>query len=1291
MKRFLLGLPLLLAACLQAPSPEVKPSLEETFKPTLLGSVTLHINNDLSVQGAKFIPNPRLSSQTLSPVTESTLVFTRETLVNIDRAGGERYLNAPFKVTNNNAGNLQNLTLVAYHKNGNVGGSAFKDIQTFGGTLNPNVNTLLPVHTMTTAGGCSSVPCVDNDKADLQIFTRGEIDTLTLASDGSLINNSVTGEGILHYGFIARKGSTGTYRTIAGTACNPGANAGCNEGTLNIALRVPTVNDPGQLNTAYRYSMTFLVFTDSAARVTESIEEQGTTNAATRATALGGSPEVAAMCGTSLSSGAATYITGVRTVGVGINTETALMGGKFLITDNTAPNYTVNGNIAKSFNAAAGVLSTRFSALGGATLSTAPVGTPTNSSNIVVNTDGSLSIDPAVNLRTTDSFNYSISDGTCTWTRPAGVTIQNAVTWFVKNNVASTGNGRFSSPFKTLAEAQTASAANDTIYVYNGDNTTTGQNAGITLKAGQKLIGQGVALTVGGDTIEAAGTKPVIGNSGGNAITLNSGNTLQGLLVGNTPAANYSVSGTSVGTLNVSDVNVNNTTGAALNLGGGTPNATFGSISSNASSSDAVVFSNLAGTFSASTISITNTTGTARGVNITSGTGTFNLGTVNINTTGSAGLFVNGNTPTINATSVTVSNSGSRGILAQGVTGGTITLDTIAISNSAVEGIASTTNNNTININGGSIQNSTSNNIYIAGGTGNFSYTGSITDTNNSLVYIENTTGGTKTFSGAMNGNGANIGLVNNTGATINFSGALSLSTASQPAFTATGGGTVNVTGTTNTLTTTTGTALNVANTTIGSSNLNFRSISANGAASGIILNNTGSSGGLVVTGTGSAGSGGTIQNTTSDGIFLTSTQSPSFARMNIASTAGYGVKGTQVTNFSFTDGSISNSGTGLGTDSANIGFNTSIVGTERNLSGVVTITGNTLTNAYYHGVDISNLNGTITDATISSNIITSATAAANSKGSGIRLRALGSASTVAKVTKATMASNTISNFPSGSGIVAQAGNADAAGSPTVFGTAGSGTDIISITGNLIAGETAGNRMGASATPALGTAITASVTQINSASRATAHFNISNNGTVASPLAQIAGNGIVVLADEYSDATATVSNNVLVTNNTLGSPSIFLIATNSSGVATANPSLNVTANSNNISQSDGNGILAAVRASNGTMQAKIQSNTVAAPLTGNRSGIRVDSGNSTGNATVCLNISGNTSAGVGLVPEGISLRKQGTVSTTNTFGINGMAATATPGIETYVNGLNPAGNNTLLVSATSGFSNCSLP
>ena len=47
------------------------------------------------------------------------------------------------------------------------------------------------------------------------------------------------------------------------------------------------------------------------------------------------------------------------------------------------------------------------------------------------------------------------------------------------------------------------------------------------------------------------------------------------------------------------------------------------------------------------------------------------------------------------------------------------------------------------------------------------------------------------------------------------------------------------------------------------------------------------------------------------------------------------------------------------------------------------------------------------------------------------------------------------------------------------------------------------------------------------------------------------------------------------------------------------------------------------------------------------------------------------------------------VGTDGTIGVEGMAATSSPGIESYVSGLNPAGNGTLLISATSGFSNCS--
>jgi hypothetical protein len=123
---------------------------------------------------------------------------------------------------------------------------------------------------------------------------------------------------------------------------------------------------------------------------------------------------------------------------------------------------------------------------------------------------------------------------------------------------------------------------------------------------------------------------------------------------------------------------------------------------------------------------------------------------------------------------------------------------------------------------------------------------------------------------------------------------------------------------------------------------------------------------------------------------------------------------------------------------------------------------------------------------------------------------------------------------------------------------------------------------------------------------------------------------------------------------------------------------------------DGNGILLVAREATGSLKTSVKNNTVAAPLGGVRPGIRLDAGSAVGDNDICLDISGNTSAGSG-GSQGIGLRKQGTSTTVNAFGVEGMAATATPGVESFVAGLNPAGNGVLLISATSGFTNCNLP
>ncbi|MBL8045421.1 MAG: cadherin-like domain-containing protein, partial [Anaerolineales bacterium] len=146
--------------------------------------------------------------------------------------------------------------------------------------------------------------------------------------------------------------------------------------------------------------------------------------------------------------------------------------------------------------------------------------------SVAMDAAGRFSYLPPVGFTGTDTFTYTLADGSAALDS-ATVTI-NVVSrvWYVQNTAAGGGTGRSNSPFNTLAAAQSASAANDTIYVLTGSGTT-GQNAGFALKNGQRLLGQGVALTmpVSVDgvspsvTLQPAGSAPQIGNAAGNGVT----------------------------------------------------------------------------------------------------------------------------------------------------------------------------------------------------------------------------------------------------------------------------------------------------------------------------------------------------------------------------------------------------------------------------------------------------------------------------------------------------------------------------------------------------------------------------------------------------------------------------------------------------------------------------------------------------------------------------------------------------------------------------------------------------
>ena len=290
-----------------------------------------------------------------------------------------------------------------------------------------------------------------------------------------------------------------------------------------------------------------------------------------------------------------------------------------------------------------------------------------------------------------------------------------------------------------------------------------------------------------------------------------------------------------------------------------------------------------------------------------------------LNLTGTAGPTVSGNNfGTLTASDLSITGGLPALSLINGAAAATF--DAVSSTGGAT-GVLLNAVTGTLNINGGAISGATATGFSVIGGTATINNAATVTSGAGARsISVTGKTSGTATFSGAVTDNGTGISLTSNTGGTINFTGVITASTGGNTAFNATGGGTVAATNTASTLTSTTGTALNVTNTTIGAGNLVFRSISVNGATTGINLSSTGSSGGLTVLGN-SAGNcggsvvdkntvatapvtadctGGTIQNAAT-GIRLDNTANVSLTRMRITGNAthNFGIYATNTTNFS--------------------------------------------------------------------------------------------------------------------------------------------------------------------------------------------------------------------------------------------------------------------------------------------------------------------------------------------------------------------------------------------------------
>ncbi|MDP9193280.1 MAG: putative Ig domain-containing protein [Acidobacteriota bacterium] len=597
--------------------------------------------------------------------------------------------------------------------------------------------------------------------------------------------------------------------------------------------------------------------------------------------------------------------------------------------------------------------------------------------SVTVAADGTFLYTPPVNSAaaaiTSDTFQYTVTSNTGgtgpTTSAPGTVTI-NLIdrVWFVRNNAAGGGNGQSHSPFNTLTSAQTASTANDFIFVHLGDGTTLNQNAGILLKNGQKLIGQGVALIVNGSTLVTAGTQPQIGNSGGVGVTatnltgaveirgLNIGGTTDAITVSTNVAGSTNISNNTIRSAGTEGIDIDVTANAVnLTVSNNTITSTGTAIDINQTGGTATINAFASNSVNGNTVGsgvvVTNATfdaTTGGGINVVNA-GSWTIGASG-NGVGASGMVLTNVAGSLSFTDLDVYAEGGAALSADGAasiltlsvtanqatlvaTGGAaasitdtaldLQLNAMSSTNSAANGINLTNTTGTFSAPSGStITNSTAADVLLSNTSAAFTYNGTITDDQGQLVTVSSCTGtSSKLFTGAItdgdDGDGSGITISGNSaGTTIRFSGGVVLSTGSAAAFSSSGPGIVEVcdenpcnpgaTGVTiNKITTTTGTALNVATTTIGSNNLEFRSISSNGAPSGIILNGTGSSGGLKVKGDGGGtqnASGGTIQNSTGVGISLTNTRDVSLTQLNLANGGNHGINISSVTNFTYQD-----------------------------------------------------------------------------------------------------------------------------------------------------------------------------------------------------------------------------------------------------------------------------------------------------------------------------------------------------------------------------------------------------
>lgn len=827
--------------------------------------------------------------------------------------------------------------------------------------------------------------------------------------------------------------------------------------------------------------------------------------------------------------------------------------------------YACTGNVGITIPVASGLKANDFDDnIPGLTITAGTFAT-TQGGSIMISADGSFMYTPAAGFTGNDTYAYTLNDANgvgggvpATDLGLVTITVSNLI-WFIDNSsVAVTSDGRLTSPFKSLADFNAGSVVvGDLTYI---EHTGTNYTGGIVLQDNERVYGEGHT-----GAVNLSGVLPF--TLAPNSKTLPNINGTRPIITnasgdGVTLAMNNNLRGFDVG--NCSDFGMDNS---------GT---------------------NSIGNLIVSEVAITNTTG-----------GGFDAS--------------NGSSASMNAVFSSISSTGG------------------------VNGIDLTNCAGTFTVNGGTITNPTGTGVLISGGSvvfsssgvitdnsgfavdidnhdsGNVTFSGNITSTGTG-IRVQNCGGGTKTFSGSSKSlttttNNA-VSLLSNTGATITISnGGLVISTTSGIGFNATGGATsITVTGSGNTLNSSSGaTCLNVDNSTIGSGNLNFQSItSIGGSAAGIILNTTGVLGGLIVNGDGTNtskggnGTGGTIANkadggsentpTTGTAIYLNNTSNVILRRMQINDCQNFGLRGLSVGNVTFQYSTINGlNGDGVPGPEGCLSMGTSNPGGANGfLNGSVCLIDNCkISGGVEHNTEFYNQSNSF-NLTISNTDITDNTVAFGSDGALIEMQ--GTASATISVQNCFFDDNK-------SQPVQAAANDDSAIDITINActvirsTQGNEGFVLSngSNGDLTAHVTNNNLSGLG-----GVMIFVGQTAGNATSSSNLIAVIKNN--ILSAPASASNHAIIAFltstVGQISQANILIESNTIAQNSTSGTARPFLVDTPD---ANTTPNFTATVINNNVTFVDAaTGASADVTARRGTGCFDVRGNTVAGPF-----GIRV--------------------------------------------------------------------------------------